>query len=169
MVANRVLLLEAKKISEVRFLNLEEIKEYRTEQGVEFFPLRNLDPNPVLTGSDLFIYEENCRLKGRFKMNVKCREDIRGRFNPGVNYVKFLFDNRASGDEAFAFVEFEGVDFVDIEDPDFLDETKTACSINLRFVLGGFQDAEKFFGASDEMVNWLKGFGVNLCLYQKKV
>lgn len=168
MVVNRTVLLEAKKISEMGFLQEPECVTGNTVQAVEFFPRAPLNSNPILTGSDLIVYEENCRLKGRFKMRVHDLASAANRFHPGVNFVRMIFDDRFSGDEAYAFVEFKGIDLVDIEDPDFDVDDKNKCSINIRFVMKGFQEADKFFISSDEQTNWLKGFGVNLWLYQKK-
>lgn len=157
-------LIKANFVSDVNFA----IKKFLPEQtgssnfGMEFFPMSSLDYKPVLIGKDLEIYAEHARLKGTINIIISdCDKNrVKEFFHPMANAIRFIFDDRASGNEEFSFIEFNNIDLIDIEDPAY-DEKNISWFFKIRFILSGFNEHNKFICMSAEMTNWFKSFGVS--------
>lgn len=172
MVLNRIRLVEASRVGGISFGNHEYSHDVggSVHCGVEFFPMSPLNPDPVFTGKDLLVYCENGRLKCKLTVNCHKPDMLLKYFNPGCNHVKLIFDNRELGLEEFGFFQFDNVDLVDLEDPDYFDpdDHSKGFSFNIRFVMKGYQVPDMFIQCSDEMCNWFNSLEVKIWLYQKR-
>lgn len=132
--------------------------------GVEFFPRLPLNPVPFMTAENLEVYIENCRVKGEFTVLIKNKEGLSDRFNPAFNSIRFLVDDRVSGDDAFGFIDFTGVDLVDLSPP--IKREGYDLSFKVRFVMSGFIYNNRIVVFTDEMANWFKSYGLELKNYK---
>jgi hypothetical protein len=139
-----------------------------TRGGVEFFPKNNIFVNPPISLSNLELFEEHGRLKGTMIVHFHEPQLIIKCFHPAANIMKVFFDDPKNS-EGFAFIEIHNLDLIDLGEPY---KIKGLLSANMRFVMKGYQESNKFFNLTPEMVNWFDIFGVKVWAYtsqQKKI